>query len=1374
MNKSKPYQTLILLVTSLVCILLYKASYPAELDAIEPTVSPQFHHISPVTKTPLNPNWNAGKFTKFQHITTEEGLSSDLVWNVVQDQQGFIWLSTYDGLNRYDGDSMKVFYHNPADPHSLSSNVLRNLYVSRNGTLWVGTLSDGLNQYDPSTESFIRYQHDANDPHSLSSNSMGAIWEDRSGTLWVGTKGGLSKLDQKTGKFTHYRHNPTDPKSLIANNVWAIYEDRAGGFWVGTSGGLERFDRATGEFTHYRHDPNNPQTLSNNLIWTIYEDSRGVLWVGTEEGLNTLDRNTGKFTRYLYDPNNPQTLSSNTVFSVVEDRYGFLWFSTIGGLSRFDRQTNSFTRYQYNSADPYSLNSDEVWNIYQDQTGMLWMSTFRGANILDPDSKAFRHYRAIPGDPNTLLSNTVSTVYEDRKGILWIGTIGGLSRWDRKTETFTHYKYDPKNPNSVRPSGVKVIYEDRNGTLWIGTAADGLSKLDRQTNTFTHYVNDSTDPNSLVHNFVTDIDEDRSGNLWISTWGGLDKMDRRTGKFTHYLHDPADPNTLIDDQVNVFYEDQQGRFWVGTMTGLDRFDPQTETFTHYLDSSNDIGIKGGDRVPSVFSMYEDRKGRFWIGTTKGLQKFDDDRREFTHYDLEKMIFNILEEDVSADGKGGNLWLSPSKGLIRFDPETETFHTYDVTDGLQSNTFSLRNSSYKSRTGELLFGGVNGLTAFYPQQIQDNPHIPPIAITDFQLKGKPVPIGENSVLKRSILKTKHLTLSYRDRVFSFQFAALNYRAPQDNRYKYKLEGFEKDWIEVDSSRNFATYTNLNPGKYVFKVIGSNNDGLWNSQGAAIAITVTPPWWKTLWFRGAVVVLSTGAIVGGYRWRVYAIEHRNRELENQVTERTGELQALNQQLIIAKEKAEVANHAKSAFLSSMSHELRTPLNGILGYAQILKRERGLDADQKEGLNVIYNSGYHLLTLINDVLDLAKIEAGKTDFYPQNINFIDFLNNVAGIIRMAAHQKDIQFSFEKDDNLPIAVEVDEKRLRQVLLNLLGNAVKFTDTGKVTLSVRSLDFKTTHPKPTAKIRFEITDTGVGMSAEQLTQIFNPFEQVGDAKKRAEGTGLGLAISRQLVNLMGGEVRVASEPKKGSTFWFDLTLAIAKGEAIGAYLQPDTREIVGYKGKRRKILIVDDKLENRMVLLDLLDPLGFEITLAKEGQEGIEQAKNIHPDLILADLVMPVMNGFEMVQIIRKTPKIQDVPIVAVSASVFDEDKKESLNIGCQGFLSKPIEADQLFAAITNCLQLEWVYETVASQPEISESEAISNEDIIPPPQQDLEILYELTMFGDLNQVKAKIDEIEQMNPEYRVFTHRVREYAQKLEDEPILELLTQYLEEQ
>ena len=511
----------------------------------------------------------------------------------------------------------------------------------------------------------------------------------------------------------------------------------------------------------------------------------------------------------------------------------------------------------------------------------------------------------------------------------------------------------------------------------------------------------------------------------------------------------------------------------------------------------------------------------------------------------------------------------------------------------------------------------------------------------------------------------------------------------------------------------------------------------------------------------------------------IEKQNMILEEKVVERTTEL-------IIAKEKAEIANQAKSTFLSSMSHELRTPLNGILGYAQILKRKRWLDTSIADGLNIIYDSGHHLLTLINDVLDLAKIESGKMELYPDDVNLSDFLESVVGIMRMTAHQKDIQFVFEADKRLPIMVKLDEKRLRQVLLNLLGNAVKFTSEGEVTLRVSasanrriandesSLADWQIRTSARSSIRFEIHDTGVGMTPDQLKTIFKPFEQVGDEKKRTEGTGLGLTITRQLVNLMGGEIQVESGYDQGSTFWFEIALPVLLDEPLQPpSAEPKNGTISGYDGERRKILVVDDRQENRMVLLDMLDPLGFEIVLAEDGLEGLEKATTNPPDLILTDLVMPVMTGFEMVKKVREMPEIQDVPIIAISASVFDMDKEKSLNMGCQAFLSKPLEADKLFGLMADLLDLEWIYEEAEETADMVETTIIPETELLAPPQDELEKLYELTMIGDLKDVGDYTEQLVQNNPDYLPFARQIQQYIQLIEDEPILALLEQLMEQ-
>jgi PAS domain S-box-containing protein len=821
------------------------------------------------------------KYLRFGRITTENGLSNDNIWGITKDSYGFMWFGTFEGLNRYDGKSVKVFRNDPDDPHSLSGNWIRGLYADHTGTLWIGTWGNGINQFDRETEQFIHYRHDSDNPQSLSSDAIRTTYEDRSGTLWFGTTGGLNKFNRETKQFTRYLHEPDNPNSLGNNIIEAVYEDSAGVLWIGTNGGLDRFDPATERFVHYRNNPDDPHSLSHNGVRSIIEDKSGMLWVGTYGGINKFDHETGQFIRYQHDPADPSSLSHNSVYMVYEDHAGMLWFGTWGGgLNQFDRNTETFTRYQYNPADRYSLGNDNVYQIYEDQAGMFWIATDGGGvNILDFGGKSFRHYRPIPGDPNSLSHNAVRAIYEDRAGDLWIGTnSGGLDKFDLQTEKFTNYQHDPDDPDSLRNNSVWVIHEDHMRNLWLGGLGSGLNKFEKDIEKFTHYQHDAANPHSLSSNNVWAIHEDRTGTLWFGTWGsGLNKFDSDTVQFTRYQHDPVDPSSLIHNRVTIIYEDRAGFLWIGTVGGLDRFEPETGIFTHYQHDPANSNSLGNN---SVGSIHEDRRGRFWIGTWGGgLDKFDREHEQFIHYTIKdglpsNMVFGILEDNQE------NLWLSTSRGLSRFNPQTETFRNYDVSDGLQSNSFLAVNAYHKSHSGELFFGGTNGFNAFYPEQIKSNPHIPPVVITNFQLANKPVSIGEDSVLQKSILETDNLVLSYRDRVFSFEFAVLNYRAPEQNRYKYRMDGLENAWNEVDRTRRFATYTNLDPGDYVFRVIGANNDGIWNEEGASIRITVTPPWWETMWFRISMVVVTIALLVGGFRWRVHGIVARRRELEIQV--------------------------------------------------------------------------------------------------------------------------------------------------------------------------------------------------------------------------------------------------------------------------------------------------------------------------------------------------------------------------------------------------------------------------------------------------------------------------------------------------------------
>jgi signal transduction histidine kinase/DNA-binding NarL/FixJ family response regulator len=685
---------------------------------------------------------------------------------------------------------------------------------------------------------------------------------------------------------------------------------------------------------------------------------------------------------------------------------------------------------------------------------------------------------------------------------------------------------------------------------------------------------------------------------------------------------------------------------------------------------------------------------------------------------------------------------------------------------------------------MFFAGENGLTTFFPDRIMDRPSRPTIVLTDFRLFNQPVAVGADGLLRAPIWETEAIALRYDQNIVSFEFAALSYAAPEHHRYRYILEGFEHTWNEVGSDRRFVTYTSLPPGRYTFRVQGSHADGVWSEHEAAVAITVTPPWWQTWWWRSTALGALVGGVFVSFRWRVRRMQERNRWLETQVaerthelTERTEQLAHSNQALAAAKERAEAMSQAKSAFLSNMSHELRTPLNSILGYAQILERSPDLLPSQRDGVTTIYNSGKHLLTLISDALDLAKIEAGRLELHPTSLSLPSFLEGIVEMMQAAAQQKSLRLVYLADPHVLPSLLADEKRLRQVLLNLLGSAVKFTDCGQVTFRVTALSRAAVldvHQRDTATLRFEIQDTGVGIAPEEVAKIFQPFEQAGAVDQLVAGTGLGLAISQQLVALMGGQIQVQSTVGQGSTFWFEVTFPVAEATATDRAEVP--RKISGYEGRRRRVLVVDDRPENRLVLLDVLQPLGFEVAMATNGPEGIAQACQMAPDVIFMDLVMPGMMGFEAVTTIRHMPTLAPVPIIAVSASVHEIEQAESRRVGCDGFLPKPIDVEQLLAMLQRLLGLVWVFHATPArnaEENLGDDRAgtASPVALLPPPREELETLYGLARFGNMERIRERAQYLESLAEDYRPFARELCRLADEFDDEHIQQLVQHYL---
>ncbi len=777
----------------------------------------------------------------FNHLTVENGLSQSAVTCIFQDKDGFMWFGTQDGLNRYDGYNFKVFKNIADDSTSLSDNFIFSIYEDESGSLTVETQSGKLNQYNPLTESFkIISERDFN-PNRAKMSSVLAVYYDKPDVVWTGglsKETGLKMANKKTGQTKTYTHNPNDKFSLSDNKVYSILRDSKGSLWIGTVNGLDLLDEKSGKFQHFKNINDDPNSLSDNWVWPIFEDSKGNLWIGTVKG----------------------------------------------GLNKFETQTNTFTHYKNDPANQKSISDNFIFSIYEDRGGLIWVGTNAGGvNYFDPSSQVFEHYFNISKNKNSLSDNTVYSMFADRKGNYWIGTKnGGLDKFNYYQKKFTNYSHQPSNPNSLINNSVQIIYEDKSGLIWLGTFSNGMNSFDPENEVFKSYVHNPNNPNSLTDNRIYSIIEDREGIIWIGTYaGGLNRLDKKTEMITSFKHIENDSTSISSNNVWSIAEDNSGRLWLGTFGGgLNMFDKTTKKFKHFRNNPANPESLGDDNIIRVF---KDSKNNIWLGTTKGLCRYYSDSNKFKMYSEKDGLSNNFIYGILEDNKG-NLWLSTNNGLSKFDPKIETFNNYYSEDGLQNNEFNQNAFAKDYKTGNLLFGGLNGFNVFNPERITGNTFVPPVEFINYiryntdDDEGKPI-------FEKGISEMDEISISYKDNIVTFEFSALSYYNNFNNKYKYKLEGFNENWIQLGGN-NKVTFTNLSPGDYILNVIGSNNDGVWNEKGTSLMIHVSPPWWKTKIAYAIYVVLFFGVLYSLRKFELDRREQKSRiresELKIKVTE------------------------------------------------------------------------------------------------------------------------------------------------------------------------------------------------------------------------------------------------------------------------------------------------------------------------------------------------------------------------------------------------------------------------------------------------------------------------------------------------------------
>ncbi|HWK06741.1 MAG TPA: two-component regulator propeller domain-containing protein [Puia sp.] len=1249
----------------------------------------------------------------FSKLDIRDGLSNNQVNTIYKDRRGFMWFGTQSGLTRYDGYTCKVFRHNDQDSLSLINDNISCLCEGPGERLWVFTIST-INIYDPATERFDRRPGDFLRSIHLPEQKLVTILKTKGSFWFVYADSGVYVYTP--GKAPRGIRPGVAAQSLLNNPVRTAGRDSNGYLWlVHNNGILEKLDVGQGKVL-FRTDILQKQNPGVKYGYLVYIDNQSDFWLyqpGNLYGLYKYDPRANTLGHFSKDSGELR-LSSNLVNDVVQDDKGLIWIATDhGGVTVLDKARPT-VRYLLNSEEERSLADNSVNTLYKDDFGIIWLGSYKkGVNYYHENIIRFPLFRKQPAQPNSLPYDDVNRFAEDKKGNLWIGTNGGgLIYFDRKRNIYTRYRHEAGDPNSLTNDIIVGLYVDRQGIVWIGTYLGGLDCYDGQR--FTHYRHNDAITTSLSDNRVSTILEDSDGNLWVGTmFGGLDRFDR--GKKGFYHNNPSVPFSVHAAYISSLAEDTAGDLWIGTAFGIDVLRKRTGKFTHYIDVDSRLSYN------NVNDLCRDHKDNMWVATPHGLNVMTpgtDTFRTFLVKDglPDNAILNIQEDNEY------NLWVSTPNGVSKIvlteDAGKIAIHctNYDEYDGLQGQAFN-ENASLKTREGELIFGGANGFNLFKPSDIRKNDQAPPVVLTDFQLFNKNIGAGEkwkgNTILKSTITETDKLVLTYYENDISLEFAALSFTNTKKNKYAYLLQGFNKDWVMTDGKARKATYTNLDPGEYIFRVKASNNDGVWNEKGAAIKIIVLPPFWKTPWAYFLYVLLGITIL---YFARLLIIRRAKARF------------ALSQEREEALRLHEL-DRMKIKFLTNVSHEFRTPLSLILAPVDKLVKSAE-DNYARSQFQLIQRNAKRLLHLVNQLLDFRKMEVNELTLNRVPGDIVQFIKETSCSFLDLAERKNIDLSYREGiDRLQASYDPD--KMERILFNLLSNAFKFTpENGKIKVEVDIAD----REGPDVLLKISVRDTGIGIPADMHQKIFEPFIQhTMPVDILNQGSGIGLAITRELVEMHGGSIKVESEVDRGSCFTVLLPVTemtdLPAGEGINSAQarleagdpERDGAEVVdgadaadgvdfadGANGveaadpagksrsKRLTVLLIEDNEDFRFYLKDNLKGL-FHIIEAANGKEGWQKSLSAHPDLVVSDVSMPIMDGVELCRKIKADPRTRHIPVILLTALTGEQDQLRALETGPNDYITKPFNFEILVYRIKNLLEYkETVKKTYQKRVEI------------------------------------------------------------------------------
>ena len=1063
----------------------------------------------------------------FEHINRSNGLPSNSITAIIQDKYGMMWFGTYNGLVRFNGYDYKIFTNNPTDSNSHSDNFINNLALTKDGNLLVGHRNHGFSIFDYKSESFKRFSNKPGEINSLGHDNIFDVHSDKKGNIWIGTLLGLDKFEIKTGKFTHYHLSTNQENPIEKQLISSIVEENDGQLLLFVSGmKIVRFNPENELFTPLKVDVGYSFKARINKGGIIFKDKQGFLWIGTEQdGLIRFDERTNTTFRYKKS-NSGETL--RVIMHIMQDSEDKIWVSTDGnGLIEFNYSTDKFIYHTYDPQKPTSIGSNAVYFSLEDKSKHIWVATYAaGINIIKKNKKRFELYTNNGFGKYSLSYKSVLSFEDNKDGKIWVGTDGGgLNLFDPKTKTF---EWITKENSGICSNIIKTLLKDDFDNLWIGTYASGLCKANFKTKEFKHYLpeNNPTSTSILGIN-VWSIAKGNNGDFWLGELNaGLDFYNATTRKFEHILHEDDSATIARKGSVMTIMVDKSGKVWIGTQThGVQVFDPKTKKLKIFI---NDPKNKSSIISNNTQTIIQDSKGFIWIGTRQGgvSKLIDYNSNKFINYTQQEglagnTIFGIIEDD------NHNFWISTDNGVSMLDTKTNTFRSFDKSDGLQSLEFAI-DAAIKGKDGFIYLGGTDGFNRFHPDSIKYNTNKPEVFITGFNLFNKNIESKMSYNNRVYFDKALHLLdtikLNYTDYVFSIAFSAIDYTTPERNKFAYRLEGFEDNWNYVDATKRLATYTNLNPGHYIFHVKAANNDGVWNEKGKSILIIIYPAWWQTWWFRIICAILIASTLIGFYYFRLHQIRDRNIVLYKIVKHKTGELEEKNTELL-------QSNNTKDKLFSIIGHDLRNPVSALSTLTDMLQTNYAIlgDKDKAHIIDHIQSSSNALKLLVNNLLDWALVQSKHLNPHPTIVETKKATEECFKLVRLLAHSKNITLENLCADSH--YVFADPNMFHTILRNIVSNSIKFTPKeGKV--SIESIEIGSD------KMLISITDTGIGMSKKHINQLLSSQKLVSTTGTSNEkGSGLGLVVVKEFIEANKGYMTITSIEGKGTKFMIQLPM---------------------------------------------------------------------------------------------------------------------------------------------------------------------------------------------------------------------------------------------